>query len=536
MDSPDPKNLESGDVDSTVSPDQPPGQGKSEAQPDMGAGVVPTGMETIRVEMDTPEDAQNLETIILEPEVGSPGIEAGVPVGETPTIPTESSGFETVILDSGVEVEQEAVEGPMTGLAEGDIAATIKLPGTVGAELTAEAHEAGAPAGIPLEEGVGESKAKVQRPFPSGHTLLGRYRVLSHEGGDEVQTIYEVEDLLQCWNCSHRHSGLGEIYCENCGAAMEGKLILSLRETLLGGSALEDEVPEGVIVDGEYGYQVVQDQETKSREMLPVLQLAAGFQSDVGEVREVDEDSLLVVQLNALSERQDIPGLHIFAVADGIGGHQAGEVASRMAVRSLAESLLWGVFTPELSGQSLSPEQIQAQLTGAVSAANMEILAAREEGDLDMGCTLTATVVRDEQALIVNVGDSRTYLMRSGKLTQITEDHSMVAQLLSQDQIKPEEVHTHDQKSVIYRSLGDKPQLEVDDAIFNLTLEPGDRLVLCCDGLWELVPDSFIEDVLLEYFNPQAACDRLVEMANQAGGEDNISVIVVNIQALKSFR
>jgi serine/threonine protein phosphatase PrpC len=112
----------------------------------------------------------------------------------------------------------------------------------------------------------------------------------------------------------------------------------------------------------------------------------------------------------------------------------------------------------------------------------------------------------------------------------------MVAQLLSQEQIKPEEVHAHDQKSVIYRSLGDKPQLELDDAIFNLSLEPGDRLVLCCDGLWELVPDSFFEDVLLEYFDPQAACDRLVEMANQAGGEDNISVIVVNVQALKRFR
>jgi len=317
---------------------------------------------------------------------------------------------------------------------------------------------------------------------------------------------------------------------------MEGKLILKLRETRLEDLRGEESLLEGVLVDCEYRYQVVQSQETESRELPPVLQLVAGFQSDVGEVREVDEDSLLVMQLNALSELQDMPGLHFFALADGIGGHEAGEIASKIAVRSLAGSILREIFSPELSGQALSPEEIESQLVGAVSAANLEILAAREEGDLDMGCTLTAVLARDDQAFIVNLGDSRTYLMRMGKLTQITEDHSMVARLLSQDQIKPEEVYAHDQKSVIYRSLGDQPQLEVDDSIFTLTLEPGDRLVLCCDGLWELVPDSFIEDVLLEYFDPQAACDRLVEMANQAGGEDNISVIVVNVQAFKRFR
>jgi serine/threonine protein phosphatase PrpC len=122
-----------------------------------------------------------------------------------------------------------------------------------------------------------------------------------------------------------------------------------------------------------------------------------------------------------------------------------------------------------------------------------------------------------------------------GTLSQITQDHSIVARLLSQNLIQPEEVYTHEQKSVIYRSLGDKPDLEIDDSLFEITLEPGDRLVLCCDGLWEMVPESFMEDVLLEFFDPQAACDKLVEMANQAGGDDNISVIVVNVQTLKRF-
>jgi protein phosphatase len=137
--------------------------------------------------------------------------------------------------------------------------------------------------------------------------------------------------------------------------------------------------------------------------------------------------------------------------------------------------------------------------------------------------------VWETQAVVINVGDSRTYRLRQGHLEQITRDHSIVARLVEQGYLSKEEIYAHDQKSVIYRSLGDRPDVEIDT--FQLDLSPGDRLLLCSDGLWEMVRDPLIEEVLLERYDPQQACDRLVELANLSGGEDNISVVVINIDA-----
>ena len=110
----------------------------------------------------------------------------------------------------------------------------------------------------------------------------------------------------------------------------------------------------------------------------------------------------------------------------------------------------------------------------------------------------------------------------------LPQDHSIVARLVEQGLIQPEEVYTHQQRSIIYRSLGSRSDLEVD--VFTLELEPGDRLLLCSDGLWEMVRDGMIEEVLLERDDPQQACERLIELANLAGGDDNITVIVLNLQ------
>jgi serine/threonine protein phosphatase PrpC len=376
----------------------------------------------------------------------------------------------------------------------------------------------------------------LERPLSQGVIIHGRYQVLSVLSEGDPDIIYEAEDLLLCWNCGHVNQTADEVYCWDCGAALQKRTTLQLRETPLPEIVEGVEISETGFEEGGYRYEVLMPQVEDQEALLTAFQMSVGFQSDAGKLREVDEDSLLVLQANALCEMQGIPSLGFFAVADGIGGHQAGEIASQTVIRSLAANVLGTLFMPEMSGNDHAQVELTVVLKTAVHSANQDLLAARQTESKDMGCTLTAVLVRDNQAVIINVGDSRTYLMRKGTLSQITEDHSMVAKLLAQGLIQPGEAFTHEQKSVIYRSMGEKGDLELDDATFEISLEPGDRLLLCCDGLWEMVPDRFIEDLLLEYFDPQVACDRLVEMANQAGGEDNISLILLNFQALKRFR
>ena len=142
-----------------------------------------------------------------------------------------------------------------------------------------------------------------------------------------------------------------------------------------------------------------------------------------------------------------------------------------------------------------------------------------------MGTTLTAALVIDGRATVANVGDSRTYLWRDDTLAQITRDHSLVASLVAAGALEPEDVYTHEQKAMIYRSVGEADDLTVDT--FSLNLRPDDRLLLCSDGLWEMVRDDGLTAALRAAADPQAVCDRLLDEANHAGGEDNISVLIV---------
>jgi serine/threonine protein phosphatase PrpC len=496
---------------------------------------------------DLQDHSIGYETLILEHEVEGqdPDLDGDIskPENKDEKPPeAQPAGYETLILKPEIENQGQVINVNHQKIRDDDGSPFLENADRSGGEpilenITTEITPLNPESvGDPLDEQVLETGADAAHPLPSGYVLQARYRVLSVLAQDDNSTLYEVEDLVRCWNCGHVHASLEEIYCGNCGAAMEQRPILQLRETSIQDISGDDEPPVGVFIEGEYRYLIALNRESKRDESPPVFQMAVGFQSDRGEVRDVDEDSLLVMQLNAVCEMGGLPSLNTFAVADGIGGTEAGEVASKIAIRTLATKCLDNIFSPELAGRTLSPDEIKTQLKDAVSSANLDILAAIEEYGTDMGCTLTMAFIRDDQAVFLNVGDSRIYLMRMGELSQITEDHSVVAKLLSQNKIQPEEVYSHEQKSVIYRSLGDKPDLEVEDSIVEVTLEPGDRMVLCCDGMWEMVPDSFIEDVLLEYFDPQAACDLLVEMANQAGGDDNISVIVVNVQTLKRFR
>lgn len=274
------------------------------------------------------------------------------------------------------------------------------------------------------------------------------------------------------------------------------------------------------------------------------ITLHAAGSKDVGQVRDLNEDEFFVKVVQASDE----PPIGLFIVADGMGGTAGGELASEWAVKTV-RSELQDLFAPAnlmqtrklsaaemaaLDGQpttQIVDFTMQERVARAVQRANEVVVNyARNRPDraTDTGTTLTMAVVKESIAYIANVGDSRTYLWSQGQLQSLTEDHSLVASLVKIGQIQPDEIYAHPQRNLIYRSLGSKPAVEVDQ--FVQPLQPGDQLLLCSDGLWEMVRDPGIAAILRDAPSPAAACDRLIEAANACGGEDNISAVVVWVQ------
>ena len=212
-------------------------------------------------------------------------------------------------------------------------------------------------------------------------------------------------------------------------------------------------------------------------------------------------------------------GSTVFAVADGMGGHRGGEVASATALGPLAE----------LDGRRFGgSEATLAALTDAVVRANLEV-SRRSNDDPDlhgMGTTLTAVLVEDGVAHLVHVGDSRAYLVRGDSFVQLTEDHTLVQALLDQGRITPDQIATHPHRSVITRAVGVAEDVDVDG--LRLTLRDGDRLVLCSDGLSGVVDDATIASTVRGH-DPEAAVSALVDAANTAGGPDNVTVEIVAV-------
>lgn len=232
--------------------------------------------------------------------------------------------------------------------------------------------------------------------------------------------------------------------------------------------------------------------------------VTAHGRSDVGRVRSGNEDALFL-------------GTTVFAVADGMGGHRGGEVASATALGPLAA----------LDGQRFGdPDATLDALTAAVVAANTAV-ARRSHDDpalQGMGTTLTAVLVDGREAHLVHVGDSRAYLARGERLVQLTDDHTLMQTLLDQGRITRDQIATHPHRSVITRAVGVADDVEVDGML--LTLRDGDRLILCSDGLTGVVDDVTIARTVREH-DPATAVERLVDAANAAGGPDNITVVIV---------
>jgi protein phosphatase len=206
----------------------------------------------------------------------------------------------------------------------------------------------------------------------------------------------------------------------------------------------------------------------------------------------------------------------LFAVADGLGGHQAGEVASQIAIETLLGN---------------APKRADAKALGrAVRAANAAVIEGAQTGlgRTGMGTTMTSAMIEGTRIAIAHVGDSRAYLLHLGELTQLTEDHSMVADMVRSGTLTEEESRVHPNRSVITRALGSDPNMLVDG--FELDAAPGDRLLLCSDGLTSMLEDRDIENILQTAPSPAAAVARFIVAANEAGGQDNITTVVVDIE------
>ncbi|MBI6546914.1 MAG: Stp1/IreP family PP2C-type Ser/Thr phosphatase [Cyanobacteria bacterium NC_groundwater_1444_Ag_S-0.65um_54_12] len=236
--------------------------------------------------------------------------------------------------------------------------------------------------------------------------------------------------------------------------------------------------------------------------------MRVGSLTDIGKIRTSNEDSLGIDL-----ERG------IFIVADGMGGHQAGEVASHRAVESIMEAL----------GERDLVEPVTDALRQAVTYANSRIeLAAQQDRNLKgMGTTVVTAIVMDKHKrfAIAHVGDSRAYLIRKARIQQLTEDHSMVAELVRTGIISPEAAAKHPYRSAISRSLGQCKNVEVD-IIEGDWLEE-DRLLLCTDGLTRFVDNTELIECILRIEDPQLACKQLVDLALERGGHDNITVILI---------
>ncbi len=254
------------------------------------------------------------------------------------------------------------------------------------------------------------------------------------------------------------------------------------------------------------------------------LNVGVGWNSGITRRQRPNEDSLVVLQGMCTYNDQMVP-FGLFVVADGMGGHDFGQEASHIAIQSMMQTVLHDI----VASASLNDTVIVELLVNGVEKANTAICQRCREWGKDMGTTLTAALIVDTKVYVVNVGDSRTYLYdESNGLSQITLDHSLVANLVMAGVITPEEVYTHPDRNKVYRSLGNRDGVEVD--WFTRDLRPGDSLLLCSDGLWEMVRDPDIRRLVGSGQEPTRVCDMLVQAALRGGGADNVSTIVVKVE------
>ena len=243
-----------------------------------------------------------------------------------------------------------------------------------------------------------------------------------------------------------------------------------------------------------------------------------GMLTDVGQVRTVDEDSILAADLS-FGVNSESSKFLLLAVADGMGGHAKGEEASKIALNAIARAVI-----PDL----LNNTPFTKILEKGIQNANQDILdyTAENPEASGMGTTSVCAVVKDNQIHLANVGDSRAYRVSDDEICRVTKDHSYVQALIDEGDITEEQAREHPRKNEITRAVGIMPSIEVDT--MKLTLDSDESLLLCCDGVIAHLSDDDIHKIIRDSPDPQTACQKIVDMANERGGSDNISLIILS--------
>ncbi len=242
-----------------------------------------------------------------------------------------------------------------------------------------------------------------------------------------------------------------------------------------------------------------------------------GLLTDVGKKRQIDEDAILAIEAISGFESK-IGQKFLLSLADGMGGHSKGEVASKIAVNTIAE---------KFCSSMLSKVNYVNEINEAIREANRRIMQFTiEHSDAEgMGTTMLCAVVDGNEVHLGHVGDSRAYIVSKEEIRRVTKDHSYVQDLVDSGEITEEEAISHPKKNVITHAVGIFPEVEVDTMKF--TLAEDEFFLLCCDGLIIHVEDNEIQDIVVNSKNPQEACRKLVDLANERGGKDNISVVLL---------
>jgi protein phosphatase len=257
---------------------------------------------------------------------------------------------------------------------------------------------------------------------------------------------------------------------------------------------------------------------------LKPIQLMVGTAQSVGKQREHNEDSIFALNSILADGNIELP-FGIFIVADGMGGHMHGEVASGVAIRAFSQFVLTKLYMPFLGIVPQTPsESLQEMMEKGMQEAQQAVIKRAPGG----GTTLTATLILGEQVTVAHVGDTRAYfLYPDGRMHAITQDHSLVHRLVELGQINEDEASNHPQRNVLYRAIGQAEPYRPDIDTFQIP-HPG-SLLICSDGLWGVVPEADIFRIVKNSPNPSIACHELTKAANAGGGPDNISVVLVQI-------